>query len=209
MLFQGQETGSAKPWRFFCDHDPELCKLVRRGRADFLKQFARLATPESQAALPDPSAPSTFSECILDPGERKLDRPCVQLHRDLLRIRRETACFVDYKVGDVRAAVLTDRAFCIRWWHELGDRLLLVNLGNTFREAVLPQPLLAPPPDHGWRVVWSSEHPTYGGHGTPEPFTSKRLAIPARCAVLFAPDRDACLRVDPSPPSGEKELPDL
>ncbi|HUS32991.1 MAG TPA: malto-oligosyltrehalose trehalohydrolase [Kofleriaceae bacterium] len=206
MLFQGQETGSTKPWRFFCDHDSELCKLVKKGRAEFLQQFARLATPEAQAALPDPGAAATFSECILDPSERSFDRSCVQLHRDLLRIRRETPAFID---GDLRGAVLTDRAFCIRWWHHTGHRLLLVNLGSTLRQAVLPQPLLAPPPDHGWRLEWSSEDPTYGGHGTPEVFTSKRLAIPARCAVLLAPDRDAYLRVDPPPPSGEKELPDL
>src|SRR6185503_16292520 len=49
MLFQGQETGSTRPFRFFVDHDDELNRLVRHGGADFLKQFARLATPEVQA----------------------------------------------------------------------------------------------------------------------------------------------------------------
>ncbi|HTL37295.1 MAG TPA: DUF3459 domain-containing protein, partial [Kofleriaceae bacterium] len=206
MLFQGQETGSTKPWRFFIDHDPELCKLVRRGRADFLKQFARLATPEAQAVLPDPSAPATYYDCILDPRERDLARPHVQLHRDLLRIRRETPCFADEAKTELRGGMLTARAFCLRWWHDEGDRLLLVNLGITFCEAVLPQPLLAAPPEHGWRIAWSSEHPKYGGHGTPEVFTTKCLSIPARCAVLLAPDRDASLRLDPAPASGEKEL---
>jgi maltooligosyltrehalose trehalohydrolase len=179
---------------------------VRRGRAEFLRQFVRLATPESQAALPDPSALSTFRDCVLDAGERDFARPCVQLHRDLLRLRRETPCFVD---GDVRGSVLADRAFCLRWWHDAGDRLLLVNLGNTFRSAVLPHPLLAAPPNTGWRAAWSSEHPAYGGHGTPEPFSARRLGIPARCAVLLAPDPNAYLRVEPPPNSGEKEPLDL
>ncbi len=204
MLFQGQETGSRRPWRFFVDHDPELARLVRQGRASFLSQFQRLATPASQAALPDPSAPQTFDECVLDPADRDVARPIVQLHRDLLALRRDTACFTDQRAGTMRGAVLDDRAFCLRWWHEDGDRLLLVNLGVTFRHAVLPEPLLAPPARTGWRIAWSSEDPRYGGHGTPEPFTLARLAIPARSAVLLAPDPAAWLRVDPAPDSGEK-----
>ncbi len=205
MLFQGQETGSTKPFRFFADHDDELNKLVRHGRADFLKQFARLATPEVQAALPDPSHPATFSECILDPAERTLDNPVVRLHRDLMRLRREHPCFTESGPDGLRGAVLGDDTFCVRWWHAAGDRLLLVNLGNTFRRTVIPEPLLAAPEKHGWRVAWSSEHPTYGGRGTPEPFTPTRLAIPARSAVLLAPDPSAWLRRDPPPVSGEKD----
>ncbi len=61
-----------------------------------------------------------------------------------------------------------------------------------------------PPLKQGWRVVWSSEQPDYGGHGTVEPFSIDRLAIPAHCAVLCAPDPAASLRVEPPPASGEK-----
>ena len=203
LLFQGQESCSTKPFRFFVDHDDELNKLVRSGRASFLTQFARLATPEAQAALPDPSAPATFDECVLDPKERTFDSPMVQLHRDLLRIRREYPGFTDQR-GWMRGAVLGPQSFCMRWWHEAGDRLLLVNLGVAFKQPVLPEPLLAPPANVGWGVVWSSEHPRYRGHGTPEPFTVARLAIPARSAILLAPDRDKHLRVEPPPESGEK-----
>jgi maltooligosyltrehalose trehalohydrolase len=203
MLFQGQETGSTKPFRFFANHGEELDPLVRKGRAEFLMQFARLATPESQAALPDPGHPATFAACILDPALRTFENPVVQLHRDLLQLRRETPCFT----GDteMRGSVLSEHAFCVRWWHPDGDRLLLVNLGKTYRERVLPNPLLAPPERCGWRIAWSSEHPRYGGRGTPEPFTHRRLAIPAHAAVLLAPDPDAWLRQDPPPTSGEKE----
>ncbi len=204
MLFQGQETGSTRPFRFFCDHDEELSKLVRHGRADSVSQFARTATPEARASLPDPCAPATFTECILDPAERDLERPMVRLHRDLLRLRREHPCFTDQRSDVLRGAVLGPSAFCLRWWHEAGDRLLLVNLGKTFRESVLPEPLLAPPLRSGWRIEWSSEHPTYGGLGTPEPFTIKRLAIPARSAVLLAPDPERSLRIEPPPTSDEK-----
>ena len=199
MLFQGQETGSRRPFRFFIDHDAELSKLVQSGRAAFLAQFARLATDEAQAALPDPSAPETFEACVLDPGERDLDRPIVQLHRDLIALRRAYPGFTDQDANLRRGAVLGEHAFCLRWWHPAGDRLLLVNLGPTFRQAVLPEPLLAPPERTGWRIAWSSEHPRYGGHGTPEPFTRVRLHVPARSAVLLEPDASKCLRVEPPP----------
>jgi maltooligosyltrehalose trehalohydrolase len=196
MLFQGQETGTTRPFRYFIDHDPELNTIVRHGRADFLAQFARLGTPEARAALPDPSAPSTFEACILDAAERDLGAPIVQLHRDLIALRRDFAGFTDQRDGALRGAVLSQHAFCVRWWHESGERLLVVNLGTTLHQAAVPEPLLAPPPEHGWRIAWSSEHPRYGGYGTPEPFTRQRLLIPARSAVLFAPDRDRYLRVE-------------
>jgi maltooligosyltrehalose trehalohydrolase len=197
MLFQGQETGSRRPWRFFCDHDPELSKLVREGRAGFLRQFARLATPEAQAALPDPTVRATFEACVLDPAERTLDNPFVRLHRDLIALRMQVSS------TQIDGALLGPETFCIRWWDP--DHLLLVNLGRTFREAVLPEPLLAPPLRTGWKLVWSSEHPDYGGLGTPVPFTTARLAIPAYSAVLCAPDPGAYLRIEPPPVSGEKQ----
>jgi maltooligosyltrehalose trehalohydrolase len=205
MLFQGQEAATRTPFRFFCDHDERLNELVRQGRAEFLSQFARLATPDVQPRLPDPSATSTFAACVLDPAERDLDAPMVQLHRDLIRLRRSVPCFTDQSPGTMRGAVLGTDALCLRWCHPDGDRLLLVNLGKTIRRDVIPEPLLAPPLSSGWRVEWSSEHPAYGGRGTPEPFTRKRLAVPARSAVLCAPDPAHNLRVD-TPPSGEKGL---
>ena len=202
MLFQGQEVGSARPWRYFVDHDPELDRAVREGRASFLSQFARLATREAQIVLPDPGAESTFEACILDPDGWRLDHPLALLHKELLRLRREHPAFTDQRPCVRDGAVLGPHTFCLRWWHESGDRLLLVNLGPIYRDAILPEPLLAPPARTGWRVAWSSEDPRYGGHGTPEPFTVARLAIPAFAAVLCAPDPAAWLRVDPPPESG-------
>ena len=197
MLFQGQETGSTRPWLFFVDHDPELAVAVRHGRARFVAQSARLATPEAQAALPDPNAPETFAACILDETERRRGVPITELHRDLIALRRGDPTFTTERPD---GAVLSEHAFCLRW----AERLLLVNLGPTFRTNVLPEPRLAPPRGCGWRVAWSSEHPRYGGHGTPKPFTLARLAIPAHAAVLCVPDPDARLRVEPPPESGEE-----
>src|SRR3569623_3105533 len=87
QLFQGQEMGLRAPWRFFCDHDPELSALVREGRAAFLRQFARLATHETQAALPDPTTRATFDACILDAPP--LDNTCLNKPCDLIVLRKK------------------------------------------------------------------------------------------------------------------------
>lgn len=207
MLFQGQETGSRKRWLFFVDHTEDLHEPIRNGRAAFERQFPRLATREAQAALFDPCVEATFQACILDPEERRLDNPMVALHRDLLRLRREDPAFTDARPEALDGAVLSDRAFLLRYMQDdpANDRLLLVNLGPTYAQAVVPEPLIAPPRDHGWRLAWSSEDPAYGGHGTPPPFTRQRLSIPARSAVLLAPDPSVTLRRDPAPPGGDKE----
>jgi maltooligosyltrehalose trehalohydrolase len=70
----------------------------------------------------------------------------------------------------------------------MADRLLLVNLGPTLAQASVPEPLIAPPRGARWRLLWSSEAPAYGGHGTPAPFGPERLALPARSAILLAPE---------------------
>jgi maltooligosyltrehalose trehalohydrolase len=195
LLFQGQEHGATEPWRFFVDHDDTLRDAVRRGRAEFMAQFARMATPEGQAALADPSDEATFRACVLDPRRRRPDDPCVALHRDLLRLRRDDPAFTDARPEALDGALLGEHAFALRYFQDdaMRDRLVLVNLGATFAPAGIAEPLIAPPEGTGWRLLWSSEDPRYGGHGTPQPFvpTEKdprpRIAIPARAAIVLGP----------------------
>ena len=47
MLFMGQEFCSTAPFLYFADHDPDLARLVREGRADSLRQFRSVATPQA------------------------------------------------------------------------------------------------------------------------------------------------------------------
>jgi maltooligosyltrehalose trehalohydrolase len=204
LLFQGQETGARQPWHFFVDLPSDLHTPVREGRAEFVSQFENAATPETRALLRDPNDPATFRACILDPTARRLDAPMVQLHRDLLRIRRDDRAFTDAHPDALAGAVLSHHAFCVRFFQDppINDRLLLVNLGPTLSRRHPPEPLLGPVEDMGWRVVWSSEDPRYGGHGTPTPFTRERLWLPARSAVLLVPDRDAALVQDPTLKNG-------
>src|SRR4051794_750717 len=156
LLFQGQESGSTKPFLYFADHKPELAEAVAKGRREFLEQFPSLIGRE----LDSPHARETFEACKLDWEER--DESIVDLHRTLLRLRID-----DPLIG---GAVLNDDAFLLRW----PQRLLIVNLGRDLHLEVLDEPLLASPSSSpsprtagrgargeglGWTLIWSSESP--------------------------------------------------
>ena len=67
------------------------------------------------------------------------------------------------------------------------ERLLIVNLGPDFKAPALAEPLVAPPGGYDWRLHWSSEHPDYGGGGTPPPVTGDGWLVLGHSAVVLAP----------------------
>jgi maltooligosyltrehalose trehalohydrolase len=194
MLFQGQEFGASSPFLFFADHGPDLAKQVRQGRAKFLAQFPGLATPEMQRRFADPGDPATFERCKLDHSERETHREIYDLHRDLLKLRREEPMFSAQMSGAQRrhgvdGAVLSPEAFVLRFFGDDGDdRLLIVNLGIDLHVDPAPEPLLAPPSDCEWTTQWSSEDPQYGGNGTPPLNSEENWKIPGHAAALLKPD---------------------
>ncbi|QDU29773.1 Malto-oligosyltrehalose trehalohydrolase [Anatilimnocola aggregata] len=191
MLFQGQEFTSSAPFLFFADHKPELNTLIREGRLKFLAQFPSLATEEMRSILPAPGEVETFEKCILDWSEVETNRPMYDLHRDLLRLRREEPCFRLQDRNRFDGAVLSQDAFVLRFFGDnIDDRLLVINLGRDLQCDPAPEPLLAPPPDCEWEELWSSEDPKYGGLGTPPLETEDfNWRIPATAAVVLKPCR--------------------
>ncbi|HLL76032.1 MAG TPA: malto-oligosyltrehalose trehalohydrolase [Pyrinomonadaceae bacterium] len=188
MLFQGQEFASSAPFLFFADHNEDLSRLVCKGRADFLAQFRSVATKETREQLPDPSAYETFERCKLDLSERERNRGAYDLHRDLLRLRREDAVFSAQRQRGVDGAVLGREAFVLRFLGDGGDdRLLVVNFGRDLHLDIVPEPLLAPPAESIWAILWSSEDPRYGGGGTPPVETDDNWRIPGHAAVALRP----------------------
>jgi maltooligosyltrehalose trehalohydrolase len=188
MLFQGQEFGASGPFYFFADHHQGLAPLVRRGRAEFLRQFPSIACPEIQPRLPDPSDPGTFERSKLDLSERQRHSAIYTLHKDLLKLRRQDAVLRAQRPGGTDGAVLGEQAFVLRFFAEDGrDRLLLVNLGRDLHFDPAPEPLLAPPENMSWRTLWSSEDPRYGGGGTPPLETEDNWHIPGEAAVVLLP----------------------
>ena len=201
MLFQGQEFASSSPFLYFADHNPELRKLVHEGRTKFLWQFRTIAAEESREFLAEPGRRDVFERCKLDFADREKHSAIYQLHADLLKLRREDPAIID--PGEVDGAVLGQHAFVLRYFAAGGgDRLLLVNLGPDLLLNPGPEPLLAPIEGHGWRILWSSESPHYGGCGTPPLETTQSWIVPGFAAVVLEPNEDTRL---PSTRLSEKD----
>lgn len=219
MLFQGQEFAASAPFLYFADHNPDLAKLVRRGRSEFLGQFAHIATPETTARLDDPSSETTFTQCKLDWRERGEHGETLLLVRDLIRLRRSDATFGrlgaeprNTESGTVErrvdGAALNDDAFILRYFGATreDDRLVVVNLGRRLHAAPLAEPLAAPPKDMRWRSMWSSESPRYGGYGTP-PIDADDGGwwLPAESTVVLIPARREETAPAPRQATSEKD----
>lgn len=208
MLFQGQEFAASSPFLYFADFEGELKELVKTGRRQSLAQFRSLATPETQAVLADPGRQQTFERSKLDFSERARNAGIYQMHRDLLRLRRTEAVFRAQRQGGVDGAVLASEAFVLRFFGESADadRLLLVNLGVDRILNPVPEPLLAPPPESQWEILWSSEDPQYGGLGTPTLETDQGWLLPGQAAVvMMASPRKDMPRVSLVHPNAGKE----
>jgi maltooligosyltrehalose trehalohydrolase len=208
MLFQGQEFASSRPFYYFADHERDLAELVRKGRGEFLEQFASMQDPALQARLRDPGDERTFQDSVLDWTELDRHSQIWTLYRDLLTLRCTDRAVARQARRALDGAVLGPEAFVLRFFdgepgepgdggqHE-GDRLLVVNLGRDLTLVAAPEPLLAPPPRSRWQLRWSSEDPVYGGSGTPPiESPSGEWSLPGHAAFVLgtvagAPERRA------------------
>ena len=196
LLFQGEEFGASTPFQFFTDvGDNNLKEAIRKGRYEFLAQFPSVAAPDVQARLPVPSDRSTFERCKLDWADREKNPQLYELHRDLIRLRQTDARFRELIPKGVDGAVLGRRSFVLRYFAEKPEdaRLLLVNFGTQEAFSPAPEPLLAPPDNHEWQLMWTSEAPQYGGIGMSAVASEQGWRIFAESAVAL----HAVLRTGP------------
>lgn len=192
MLFQGQEFGASSPFYYFADNSCELGEIVRKGRIDFLKQFPSLNDEAFALWMPVPSERSTFERSKLDWSERDANTHITALHQDLLALRRQIESI---ETGgrtlrpSLDGSVLDRSALMLRFFatEPRGERLLLVNLGKDLPVTSLADPLLAPPVEYQWSVIWSSEDLAYGGGGKRAIDFQKRWTLGADTALLLAP----------------------
>lgn len=192
LLFMGQEYGASNPFLYFVDFgNHEIGPKVRQGRQEFLSQFPSYASDDAQKSMFDPNDPMTFERSKLDRVERAVHGPLYRLYRDLLRLRREDLVFSAQSREKLDGAVLNQHAFVVRYFEETGyDRLVVVNLGADLHFVPAPEPLLAPSPDGYWTLLWSSDHPQYGGPGIVNPLTDEGWHIPAESATVLRIERD-------------------
>jgi maltooligosyltrehalose trehalohydrolase len=188
MLFQGQEFAASGPFLYFADHASPVAGYVNKGRKEFLAQFKSLAPGEVQAVLADPGDPDTFERSKLDFSERERNAGALALHKDLLRLRRDDPVFRTRQAGGVDGAVLGPEAFVLRYFEENGDdRLLMINFGLEQDLIPAPEPLLAPPANKQWEIIWSSEDFRYGGSGTAALDPGGRWRLPGEAALVMKP----------------------
>lgn len=196
LLFQGQEFGASAPFLYFADHNPELAKLVKKGRSEFLSQFPSIGHGNGHLSLDDPASRATFERSRLDLGERLRHATHYRLYHDLIALRRCDPVLSRTDDGArIDGAVLSDQAFVIRYFASDGnDRLLVVNLGRDMSLEVAPEPLLAPPdPGGAWQRLWHSEDECYGARGAAPLETEDKdrvitWRIPAESATLLGRD---------------------
>jgi len=189
LLFQGEEFGASTPFRYFSEAgDDKLREAVKKGRFEFLAQFPSAASSEVQARLPVPYELETFNRCKLDWSERETNRALSDLHRDLIKLRHEDSRLRLQMEGGIDGAVLGSHSFLLRYFAKQNDdRLLLVNLGRRKKLTPASEPLLAPPSNCEWEILWTSESQRYGGPGVVEVATDEKWLLPAEAAVLLRP----------------------
>jgi maltooligosyltrehalose trehalohydrolase len=189
MFFQGQEFAASSPFLFFVDIGGTDGEQIAAGREQFLSQFPSIAA-EGRNVLPDPRERSTFERSKLDWNERRQQARSLQLHQDLLRLRREDRLLRRQRLDLLEVASLSPDCLVVRHFDDdeerAEDRLLLVNLGRQWLYSPSPQPLLAPPARRRWKRLWSSEDVRYGGRGTPGIETNAGWNVPGQCAVLLS-----------------------
>lgn len=199
LFFQGQEFASSAPFHFFADFQGCDGEAISRGRFQFLGQFPEMRLLETQRRMADPRRRETFERCRLDFGERETHREIYDLHRDLLRMRRDDPIFARQRWDLIDAVALSRDCLVVRYFGDDGDdRLLIVNFGRDLLYTPAPEPLLAPPTDRDWSTTWSTDDPRYGGNGLPALEIDAGWRIPGQCAaVLVAAARDPQRQPEP------------
>ncbi|MFB2586013.1 malto-oligosyltrehalose trehalohydrolase [Herbiconiux liukaitaii] len=138
MLFQGEEWAASTPWQFFTSHpEPELGKATAEGR---IAEFEKMGW--DPAVVPDPQAPSTFTNSKLDWTE--IDDPAhpehaamLGVYRALAAIRAELPAGESLRLSDVRVEFSDEE----RWITiERPTIVMVVNLS----ESALPLDRIAP-----------------------------------------------------------------
>ena len=199
LLFQGQEFGASSRFVYFADVSNDLREPIRKGRTEFLARFPSMRE-EAFREMADPSDPQTFASCKLDFSEREKNKEYYDLHKDLLRLRRDDACFRNAKRGAFDGAVLNESSFVLRFFgSDKDDRLLVFNFGERYELMPVSEPLLAPPLGFQWETLWTSEALRYGGPGqTRVASDHEPWELPREAAIVLRPIREKGPRRKPS-----------
>jgi maltooligosyltrehalose trehalohydrolase len=135
MLFQGEEWAATSPFQYFANHeDPEMARAVSEGRKHEFEAFGW--KPES---IPDPENRETFVRSKLNWSEVSQGEHAEMLawHRNLIRVRRATACLNDGEPGRTRVTYNQQE----QWLRmDRGSIAVICNLSQSERALPLSAP---------------------------------------------------------------------
>ena len=143
LLFMGQEWAASTPFLYFTDHEPELGKLITKGRSEEFKHFRAFAEPSTRAKIPDPQELSTFERSRLRWEERERDPHArvLALYHDLLALRRTDAVMRVSSREGLCADVPSPKLLRVRRFSSGEERVLYANFGRepvSFDDLDLP-----------------------------------------------------------------------
>src|SRR5437762_490600 len=189
LLFQGEEFGASTPFLYFSEvGDEKLREAVKKGRFDLLAQFPSAASAKVTLAVPYEI--ETFRRCKLDWSEREKNHAFSNLHQDLIKLRHNDSRLCQQSKGGIDGAELRSESLALRYFDKMNDdRLLIVNFGGREELTPAPEPLLAPPADFTWKILWTSDSRRYGGQGAVSIETDEKWVLPAESALVFRPRR--------------------
>jgi maltooligosyltrehalose trehalohydrolase len=179
MLFMGEEYGEKAPFQYFTSHsDPGLIEAVRKGRLEEFDDF------EWKGEAPDPHDEATFHRSKLRWQSLELEehRAMRELHRDLLRIRRETPALRTLDLASVETYVDEERrTLLVRRWTDSDQALLAFNFSD--REMTAPIPFASA----RWEKLLGAAGAAEGGGAT--------LRLPPFAFAVFASPSEVFQRV--------------
>ena len=189
LLFQGQEWGSRTPFRYFCDHAPDLQAAVFQGRQAFLSASSPACAQAYEGATVDAIGRPAFEACRLDHDFDPLADPAWRMYRDLTTLRRDDASLGQHAVR-LAGSTLDDHTLLLRFIGRVAheDRLLVVNLGPDIDLACAPGPTGRAA--RAVRVVACSGAPriaAYGGVGIAGNCPPAKLVATGQATTVFRP----------------------
>ncbi|TVQ30281.1 MAG: malto-oligosyltrehalose trehalohydrolase [Phycisphaeraceae bacterium] len=159
LLFMGEEYGETAPFLFFVSHgDESLIEAVRKGRREEFASFGWEGAP------PDPQDPSTFQRSRLNRAllEHPRHRMLLDLHRELLRLRREVPALRELRTDRTEVSEPEGaRALLVRRWADQCETVHMLNFSDEPLEAALPGGSDA----GGWRLLLDTADAEWGGPG--------------------------------------------
>lgn len=133
LLFMGQEWASREPFTYFVDFHEELGHKVNEGRLQEFEQFPWFSEIMAQAKIPLPNTTKSFlaAKLVWDELNREPHRQWLELHRELLHLRRREISPRIKSCNQADYRLMDDKAMHVQWYLNDGSTLMLAaNLGN-------------------------------------------------------------------------------